>query len=61
MIHISSAGLKFQGDSESAVIISDFYLCGLLQPYFRIIKLVKLDSAIADVPTDMNVSTAGIH
>jgi len=60
MIHISS-GLEFQGDYESAVRISNFYLCGLLQPYFRKIMLVKLDSAIADVPTDINVSTAGIH
>jgi hypothetical protein len=45
MIHISS-GLTFHGDSESAV---------------RKVMSVKLDSAIADVPTDENVSTSGIH
>jgi len=60
MIHISS-GLKFQGDSESAVRILRFYLCGLLNPYFWKILLAKRDSAIADVPTDKYVSAAGIH
>ena len=60
MIHTSS-GLNFQGDSESAVRISEFYLCGLPEPYFWKIVLVKLDSTIADVATNGNAPIAGIH
>ena len=55
------SGFKFWGDSESEIRIIKFHPCGLLNPYFWQPKWAKLDSAIGNVPTDKNVSTAGIH
>jgi hypothetical protein len=51
----------FNNVPKMVVRILRFYLCGLLKPYFSKIMLAKCDSAIADVPTNKYVNTAGIH
>ena len=46
-------GFKFSGDSEYEVRISKFSLCQSLYPYLRWFAIAKLESAIANVLTDI--------